>query len=158
MLRKKTGEAAGSGGTALAERRQTIIDPSQVVRVIGERLAQRLWPIQAEVHQTCTLPLVSYPEDDFWRVVEVLIGRAITAFPPSTPDPHAMIGARSDGQATFFSIHSPGANAFRDGGESSFPEFRTWEAKAIVEKNGGRFWVDERSGDGSTAYFTIKNC
>jgi light-regulated signal transduction histidine kinase (bacteriophytochrome) len=160
MFRRKAGNEAAGGGTALAVR-PAIVDTSQVVRAVGERMAQKLWPIKAEVHLSCPLPPVKYPEQDFWRLVETLLGLALNAYPSNDSSPQALVGASGDEHTVFFSVHSMVSGAFKTAtaynGLAFEPEFRVSEARDIVSRNGGRFWVDGRFGEGSTAYFTIKN-
>ena len=159
MFKRRTRGAAG--GTALAVRPEAIVDTTEVVRILGERIVQRLWPIPSEVRLSRPLPMVIYAEDDFWRLVEILIGRALTAFGPMDSPALATVGAGSDGAVTIFSVHTRAPRVFtRQSAQGEFSEahdYRTWEAKAIVERNGGRFWIDECNSDGSTAYFTIKS-
>jgi hypothetical protein len=135
------------------------VDSARIARNVGESVAMRLWPLSAEVHLTSLLAPVRYPEADFQRVMETLIAKALTASPPEDTCPRALVGSRDDGRTTIFSVHSYLRGAFRDpaphDGFHDGPDYRTWEARAIVERNGGRFWVDERSGDGATAYFTV---
>lgn len=159
MFKRRATQA--NGGAALASRQVSIVESSDVVRVVGERMVQHLWPIPAEVQISCPLPLLTCNEDDFWSLIEILVGRALSAFPPTNPSPQAIVGARSDGGVTIFSVHTPVSGAFSNDllidELSEAREYKTWEAKAIVERNGGRFWVDDRNGNGSTAYFTIRN-
>ncbi len=148
MLRHKANQ--GTGATAPAGRAATIVDASYVTRVVGEQLIQKIWPIEAEVLPSRALPAVIYPEDDFWRVMEILIGRALTASPLEGTSPYAVVGSKSDASTIFFSVRTSAPGAFKNGGEGDIgdmfnrdPELRIHEASAIVEKNDGRFWVDE---------------
>ncbi|MHB8895613.1 MAG: hypothetical protein ACYC99_10615 [Candidatus Geothermincolia bacterium] len=158
MFKRKANQ--GGGGTALASRQATIIQSSDVVRIVGERIAQKMWPLAPEVHLSCQLPAVRYNEGDFWRLMEILIVRALSAFPPVDPAPQAIVGARCDGSVTIFSVHTPVTGAFSNEALlnkfSEAREYKPWEAKLIVERNGGRFWIDDRNGNGSTAYFTLQ--
>jgi hypothetical protein len=156
MFSIRTGRAPA---TAPASSPCRVVDASGVVRAVGERIVQGLWPISAEVHLTSPLAPLEYPGDDLWRLMEILVGKALTAAPPPDLNPQALVGSRDDGRTAIFSVHSQAHGAFKDNGPCDElldgPDYRTWEAKAIVERNGGRFWVDESPGDGSTAYFTV---
>jgi hypothetical protein len=148
----------GAGTTALAPGRR-IIEPSEVVRLAGERALQMLWPVTGAVQATCALPPVIYDEDDLWCVIENLVGRALSSGARDGDPPLVLVGARLEGSTTIFSVHTEAGRAFSgqaaaDGAPGS-PSYRVWDAKAVVERNGGRFWLDDRNGHGSTAYFTI---
>jgi hypothetical protein len=148
----------GRAPTALAPGHR-MIDPSQIVRVVGERALQMLWPARGAVNVTGALPCVIYDEDDFWCVMENLIGRALSSSAAAGDESSVLVGARRDSSTTLFSVHTPVPRGFsgqaaQDGSPGS-PGYRVWDAKAVVERNGGRFWLDDRNGHGSTAYFTI---
>jgi len=145
-------------GTALASGRR-IVEPCQVVRQVGERVQQMLWPATGTVDVTSSLPCVMYDDDEFWCIMENLVGRALSSGASSGRAGMVMVGARRDGSTTLFSVHTPAPRAFsREGvpdGSPGSPTYRVCDAKAVVESNGGRFWLDDRNGSGSTAYFTI---
>ncbi|MBU1671245.1 MAG: hypothetical protein KKF41_05865 [Actinobacteria bacterium] len=127
------------------------LDTSEAVNELAGELSDRMWPASTEVQLTTMLPDLEYPECDFHRIMEILLTRALGASP--RPDEAvAVVGCRSDTHFTMFSVHSSGVGAFagNNGGSCLVSE-----VKALVEANGGRFWVDRAFGPGSTAFFTI---
>ncbi|MFH1149758.1 MAG: hypothetical protein V1748_04725 [Actinomycetota bacterium] len=127
------------------------LDTSEAVYGLARELSDRMWPATAEVHLTTMLPDLEYPECDFHRIMQILLTRALGASP--TPDEAvAVVGCRSDAHFTMFSVHSSGVGAFAGNNGGSV---QVSEVKALVEANGGRFWVDRAFGPGSTAFFTI---
>jgi hypothetical protein len=145
MIGKKKGN-----GPALMER-NGVLDTAAAVHVLASEMSDRLWPVRTEVHVTTILPDLEYPECDFHRIMEILLARALGAAPTSD-DTVAVVGCRSDARFTMFSVHSSGVGAFSNGAGGSCP---VSDVKALVEENGGRFWVDRALGPGSTAFFTI---
>lgn len=134
---------------------QVITDSSRVVKEIGQRLAESLWPAKAEVHLANALPLVCYPETDFKRLMNILITGPLEAS-ATEGNPQVLIGSRSDNRVTVFSIHSPLTGAFKNCGPAGDNGVRpVEEARQIVRRNGGHFWIDEKFGPGSIAYFTL---
>lgn len=157
MFKTKAGRTATAASAMGRVKDQ--VDMARAVSVIGDRMVQSLWPIEAVVLFTSPPVIVDYPEDDLGRVLEVLIGKALNACPPSDLNPQALVGCRKSGRAVFVSVRSGSANAFEDSNDWDYrlesPGYRTFEAKAIVEHNQGRFWVDKRAGEGAVACFTI---
>ncbi len=145
MFRRK--EAAGQA--ALVEPVCNLVNSSQAVREIGQMWVERLWPDTAEVRLASALPPLSYPPADFWRLMEALIGAALSACPRGE-SPMAVVGCNGDPRVPLFSVSSSDGAAFAGVWSEELDV-----ARAIVERNGGRFWTDSRYGPGCTAFFTV---
>jgi hypothetical protein len=144
--------ATGSRGVAavLARPEPEAIDPSEIVLEVGAELTERFWPANPEVLLPEPLPVIRYPRCDLRRLMEILLGRAISAMPPNE-SPGAVVASRCEENIVLVSVRSSECGVFRNGAAGNLPLV---EAAEIVERNGGHFWVDDRFGSGAVAYFT----
>jgi len=140
----------------------------------GRELVDRaLANLQAAVEEsgavvTCgPLPAVAVDSSQLSRVFQNLIGNAIKFHGEETPRIH--VSAERRGEEWVFSVRDNGIGMNPDQFERIFMIFQRLHTreeyegtgiglaicKKIVERHGGRIWVESEEGKGSTFYFTI---
>ncbi len=114
------------------------------------------------------LPVVSSDDVQLTQVFQNLISNAIK-FRKKEQPPHIHISARQEGREWSFSFQDNGIGIEPQYKESLFIMFKQVHGrkeypgtgiglsicKRIVERHGGRIWVESEHGRGSTFYFTI---
>lgn len=113
------------------------------------------------------LPRIFGNENEIMRLFQNLLSNSLKY--RSERDPVIHISARPDGENWLFSIHDNGIGIAPSYSESIFILFKRLHGrekypgtgiglalcKKIVERHGGRIWVDSQLGNGSTFYFTL---
>jgi len=113
------------------------------------------------------LPRVRLPEFQLTQLFQNLIGNAIR-FRSSEP-PRIHVGAEQQGQEWVFAVRDNGIGIDPQYKEQVFELFKRLHNTAeypgtglglaicqrIVERAGGRIWVESKPGEGSTFYFTL---
>ena len=140
----------------------------QVVGVALANLRESISEAKAEV-TTGALPEVDGDPVQLGQVLQNLVGNAIK-FRGATP-PHIRIDAERRGADWRFSVHDDGIGIAPEYQERIFVIFQRLHSreeypgtgiglavcKKVVERHGGRLWVEStgRPGEGSTFFFTI---
>ena len=114
------------------------------------------------------LPRVTCEESRINQVFSNLLSNAIKYIGDKNPAPKIEIGCRDDGDYHLFFVRDNGIGIDKENHEKIFRIFtRVGEdpvsghgmglafVKKIVERHGGRIWVESEKGKGSTFYFTI---
>jgi PAS domain S-box-containing protein len=143
-----------------------VADPNQAVRVALENLAAAITESGAIV--TCEeLPLVVMRFVDLEQLFQNLIGNAVK-YRGQDP-PRIAVSARRRGRDWVFSVKDNGIGIDSRYGEQIFGLFKRLHTanefpgtglglaicQRIVERAGGRIWVESELGRGSTFFFTI---
>jgi hypothetical protein len=116
---------------------------------------------------TDTLPSVKADGMQFIQLLQNLIGNAIKFRTNKRPQIH--VGCKRHENAWLFSVRDNGIGIDRQSHERIFDIFRQLHprdkypgfgvglaiCKRIVERHGGKIWVESQPGKGSTFYFTI---
>ena len=117
---------------------------------------------------TCgPLPTVMGDEKQLMQVFQNLIDNAVKF--RGDKQPHVHIGAKLQNNVWIFSVRDNGVGMEEKYGEVAFGIFKRLHArdnfhgkgiglsicKKIVERHGGRIWVESQPGKGSTFYFTL---
>jgi light-regulated signal transduction histidine kinase (bacteriophytochrome) len=114
------------------------------------------------------LPVVNGDETQLLQLFQNLIGNAIKFQKPGAA-PEVHISSGKQGDSWLFSVTDNGIgidNKFSDRIFEIFQRLHTREqypgtgiglavCKKIVERHGGRIWVDSKPGQGTTFFFTI---
>ena len=114
------------------------------------------------------LPTVNGDDVQLTRLFQNLIGNAIKFRKPGEA-PHVHVGAKTDGKQWVLSIRDNGIGIDPKHFERLFQIFQRLHTreeypgtgiglavcKKIVERHGGRIWVESKPGEGTTFYFTI---
>ncbi len=115
-----------------------------------------------------SLPVVFGDETQIISVFQNLIGNAIKFKKPDEP-PRIHISARKEGNEHIFSVQDNGIGMEEQYSDRIFEVFKRLHpigeyqgtgiglaiVKRIVERHGGRVWLESSLGEGSTFYFTI---
>jgi light-regulated signal transduction histidine kinase (bacteriophytochrome) len=142
------------------------VDSGEVLRGVLAGLGPSIEEGRAQV-ASGELPTVRADATQLGQVFQNLIGNAIK-FHGDQP-PKIRVEARRDGDRWVFSVADNGigiAPEFREKVFVIFQRLHTREkypgtgiglaiCKKIVERHGGRIWVESKAGQGSTFYFTL---
>ncbi|MEO8595772.1 MAG: chemotaxis protein CheB [Candidatus Solibacter sp.] len=170
--------------TAAAERmRQMVLDLlgySQIARAdvafeqqnVGAVLSTTLLNLQMAVRDTNasitfdSLPVVMADGTQLLQLLQNLIGNAIKYRSSEPPQIH--IGAKQVGNEWVFSVKDNGVGLDPKHAEHIFTVFKRLHGaeypgtgiglaicKRVVERHGGRIWVESRPDEGATFYFTL---
>ncbi len=115
------------------------------------------------------LPLVMADQSQLTQLLQNLIGNAIKFRSPGRPCKVHVGARRSDGQCVF-SVEDNGIGIPKEGLDRIFVIFQRLHdrskypgtgiglaiCKKIVERNGGRIWVEAQPGQGSTFFFSLQ--
>ncbi|MBU7032751.1 MAG: PAS domain S-box protein [Theionarchaea archaeon] len=142
--------------------------PTNSMEVLGQALAN-LEQVIEENHAIITndeLPTVMADEDQLVQLFQNLISNAIKFRTNELPRIH--ISAETTEKETIFSVRDNGIGIAPDYQEKIFIIFQRLGGhkfpgtgiglaicKKIIERHGGRIWVESKPGTGSTFYFTI---
>jgi signal transduction histidine kinase len=113
------------------------------------------------------LPTITIDESQMIQVMQILIGNALKF--RGSERPTIKISASRDGEEWTFSVEDNGIGMDMEHSERIFQMFQRLHtkeaypgtgvglaiAKKIVERHGGRIWVESVEGKGATFYFTI---
>jgi PAS domain S-box-containing protein len=168
-----------------AKRMQTLIDDLLAYSRVGRRggelvptdsgraLLQALAGLRSTIEESAaeishsSMPMVRADNSQLSQVFQNLIGNAIK-FHGEKP-PRVRVDAKRDGDQWVFSVSDNGigiAGEFREQIFLIFQRLHTKDkypgtgiglaiCKKIVERHGGRIWVESKPGQGSTFYFSI---
>lgn len=145
------------------------IEPIQVESVLANALAN----LQLAISDTRaritfdTLPSVEMDQTQLLQLLQNLIGNALKY--RSTDPPHVHISARQTGTEWAFAVKDNGLGIESRHRDQIFTVFKRLHGKEypgtgiglatckrIVERHGGRIWVESEVGKGSTFYFTVQ--
>ena len=115
-----------------------------------------------------TLPVIHADESQISRVFQNLIGNALK-FRKEGVQPKIHIKAQKEGYEYIFSVQDNGIGIEEQYSDRIFEVFKRLHpigeyegtgiglaiVKRIIERHGGRIWVESEFGVGSTFYFTI---
>ena len=145
--------------------------PVDLEAVLGQVL--RIYQTSVEeTHAQIThdpLPVVMGDEGQLEQLFQNLVGNAIKFHGDEAPQVH--IGVKKESQNWLFSVRDNGIGIDPQFYERIFIIFQRLHnreeyagtgiglaiSKRIVEKHGGRIWIESEPGKGSTFYFTIPN-
>lgn len=147
------------------EQHLELVDTEDAVSEALDNLQLAIVEANAEITRD-PLPAVYYDPAPLCQVFQNLIGNAIKYRAERRPTIH--IGARRDGNDTVFSVRDNGLGIEPKYVEEVFGIFKRLHGKEvegtgvglatcrrIVERRGGRIWVESHPGDGATFYFTV---
>jgi PAS domain S-box-containing protein len=137
---------------------------------VVDRALANLKPVIAESGATVTfdsLPVVRGDETQLVQVLQNLIGNGIKFH--SDQPPRIDISAHCNGEGWRFAVHDNGIGIDKQYWEQIFVIFQRLHTrqkypgtgiglaicKRIVERHGGRIWLDSQPGQGTTFYFTL---
>ena len=135
---------------------------AEVLRVLGPRLREAGADVQAD-----TLPPVMADEDQLYQLLQNLVGNALK-FRSEAP-PCIRISAVREGDAWRFAVADNGIGIEPQYSERIFQMFQRLHergryegsgiglsiVKRILERHGGRIWLQSTPGQGSTFFFTL---
>ena len=139
----------------------------------GASLQRALDNLQASIHETGAeishgeLPIVRADGTQLTQLFQNLIGNAVKFRGAAPPKIH--IDARRDGDAWRFSVRDNGIGIDPKSQERIFQVFQRLHSRQeypgtgiglaicqrIVERHGGRIWVESAPGEGATFHFTL---
>lgn len=139
----------------------------------GQALQHALANLQMSIEQSQArithgeLPIVLADGSQLAQVFQNLIGNAIKFHGDQPPAVH--VEARRDGNWWLFSVQDNGIGIAPEFGEKVFMIFQRLHAKdkypgtgiglaickKIIDRHGGRIWVESALGQGATFYFTL---
>ncbi len=142
------------------------VDGAKVLRVAGENLRAAVDEAGAAITHD-DLPRVLADPGQFEQLLTNLIGNALK-FRSAQP-PRVHISARRDDRFWTFGVHDNGIGIESTYFDRIFVIFQRLHArteypgtgvglavcKKIVERHGGRIWVESSPGNGTTFFFTI---
>jgi signal transduction histidine kinase len=141
------------------------INPRLLIDVVIETLACAINSNGAYI-QVDDLPLIAADPIQLRRVFQNLIGNAIQN--RRTEPPRIIVSATRDGAYWRFAVADNGRGIERDLAGALFEPFRRGRTnryegtglglalcKRVIERHGGRIWVESEPGAGSTFYFTV---
>ncbi len=143
--------------------------PVEMAAVV-DRVLEILQLAIAAVHANVThdgLPQVMGDESRLYEVMQNLISNALKFCGERPPEVH--IGCERRGKDWMFSVRDNGIGIAAEYGERIFAMFQRLHGreeytgtgiglaicKRVVERHGGRIWVESAPGDGSTFFFTL---
>jgi light-regulated signal transduction histidine kinase (bacteriophytochrome) len=135
---------------------------AEVLRVLGPRLREAGADVQAD-----PLPPVMADEDQLFQLLQNLVGNALK-FRSEAP-PRIRISAVREGDAWRFAVADNGIGIEPQYSERIFQMFQRLHergryegsgiglsiVKRILERHGGRIWLQSTPGQGSTFFFTL---
>ncbi len=147
-------------------RPQTLIDPHAALGRAIANLEMSIEENQALVTNS-EMPRVLGDEPQLVQLFQNLIGNALKF--KGGEAPHIQVSAREEGRECVFSVRDNGIGIAPEYFERIFQIFRTLQpasvnsstgiglalCKRIVERHGGRIWVESAPGEGSTFHFTL---
>ena len=139
-----------------------------------EALKNALANLQSSIEQRSAtiqhdpLPIVMADATQLMQLFQNLIGNAVKFCRDGVP-PQVHVGANRDGDHWVLSVKDNGIGIPADQHERVFEVFERLHgrskypgtgiglslAKKIVERNGGRIWLESTVGEGTTFYFTL---
>jgi PAS domain S-box-containing protein len=142
-------------------------DCSAVFRSVCTNLRKAIEECDAQVSAE-PLPTVAVHESELLQVLQNLIGNAIK-FRRVDTAPRVHVAARVQGSEWLFGIRDNGIGIDSQHAERIFLVFQRLHGrnkypgtgiglaicKKVVERHGGRIWVESEPGQGSTFYFTL---
>jgi PAS domain S-box-containing protein len=145
------------------------VDMEEVLNDIIINLHDLIERTDAEITHD-PLPIVIGERDNLFRVLQNLIGNAIKFRKPDEPS-KVYISAKYKKDKYIFSVKDNGIGIEKQYMERIFTIFQRLHTKdkyegtgiglsivkRIIERHGGRIWVESEPGVGSTFYFTLKN-
>ncbi|MFL6449765.1 MAG: sensor histidine kinase [Bryobacteraceae bacterium] len=144
-----------------------LVDLSAVVSDSMEDLSLMIQETGASVMMTGALPVVAGHRAALTQLVYNLLSNAIKYRKPDTP-PQITIGAEHGEEEWIFKITDNGTGIDRRDYAKIFVIFQRLDpakssgtglglalCQKIVERHGGRIWVESEPGQGSTFYFTL---
>ncbi|MBI2236453.1 MAG: PAS domain S-box protein [Magnetospirillum sp.] len=152
----------------LSQPMRTVV-PAEALRLAMAHLQFTMDDLAAEVVVADELPKVIASEDDLIRLFQNLIGNALKYTPPGRP-PRVEVGCVACDEGWRFSVRDNGIGIDPDNFERVFGIFKRLHApgeydgtgiglaicRKIVERHGGRIWVEsDGEGKGSTFFFTL---
>jgi light-regulated signal transduction histidine kinase (bacteriophytochrome) len=143
------------------------IDLNTVFSQVLLNLSAAIEESHAEVSKD-PLPAASGDETQLLQLLQNLIGNALKYSKPDTP-PRVHVSATKEGRNYVFSVRDNGIGIEPEYYEKIFQIFQRLHlrgayegtgiglalCKRIVERHGGRIWVESTPGEGSIFYFTI---
>jgi signal transduction histidine kinase len=142
------------------------VDPEIVLRSVLENLNVTIADSKAKITHD-RLPLVSYDPVRMSQLLQNLIGNAIKYSSPERP-PVVHLSAVLTEDDTVFSVRDNGPGIAPEHRETIFGIFKRLHGKdvegtgiglamcrRIVERHGGRIWVESEPGQGATFRFTV---
>lgn len=143
-----------------------LVDSVEVVQFVLEKLQYVLEESQAEV-ELGVLPFVMVDRTQLLLLFQNLIGNAIKF--RDNDQPYVKIDAERQNEMWIFSVQDNGIGIDPKHTDRTFNLFERLHTqdqypgtgigltmcKKIVERHGGRIWVESQSGQGSTFYFTL---
>ncbi|MGB9979621.1 sensor histidine kinase [Methanobacterium sp.] len=143
------------------------VDMEKVLNEVILSLHDLIERTQAEITHD-PLPIVITEKDQIHRVFQNLIGNAIK-FKKPDKFPSVHISARKKGSIYVFSVSDNGIGIEKQNFQRIFTVFQRLNTrdeyegtgmglaivKRIIEKHGGRIWLESEHGEGTTFYFTL---
>jgi light-regulated signal transduction histidine kinase (bacteriophytochrome) len=143
------------------------VDTEEVLDSVLSNLKSSIEENSAEI-TVDKLPTVMADKTQLIQLFQNLVGNAIKFKKPQFP-PRIHISARKEGNEHIFSVQDNGIGMEKQYSDRIFEVFKRLHpigeyqgtgiglaiVKRIVERHGGRVWVESELGKGSTFYFTI---
>jgi len=142
------------------------VDCAEAMRLVAANLRTAIEETHGDVAWT-DLPTVQYDPTQLVQLLQNLVANAVKFHGPANP--RVLVSARRQEQAWLFGVADNGIGIDSQYFERIFMIFQRLHArdeypgtgiglavcKKIVERHGGRIWVESTPGQGSTFYFTI---